>query len=549
MTDAVKNVFSSVVPSLLIASLTFVSCVSIPADQDEEVKRPLAAKASAEADTIEPPGWNNYMNRFTWALKTKKNDAKSYKKIIKKYPNTFLAEEANRWLTNSEYAFFQTARIGSEKAVREFIKFHSSSERIPIAKAYLDYLDKVKWDNIKSARKFINSSPDNPFAHITKVRFPLIYLQDVGARVWMKEFEVIRSPYRTYDERQKRAQSNLAKRQKKWDFEFTEEQHETTTHRMEVLATGTVSAAEAFARGLNAISAQVNLSMATYRTSSDPVVNAMRSNAQQAILGGAYSSNNPTPQYSEMERLHITIKRASDGDVIYSDIEGLTTSAGPWAINWLLIERSPEVKLASSMVLLSYSTPAITPYLLALNNDFESTKAFLSSVSPEFYLDETPHSGVMTALMVAVNNGSLELASLLIANGAAVDKKTSLGTALLLAVSRKSDPVVNLLLNNGADVDIPNINGFTPLMAATDDTELVELLLEHGANVNHQDKQGDSALILAAEFGRAATVQILLDSGADVSIRNDDGKTASQIASEKGHAETVKLLRGVGAID
>ena len=57
-------------------------------------------------------------------------------------------------------------------------------------------------------------------------------------------------------------------------------------------------------------------------------------------------------------------------------------------------------------------------------------------------------------------------------------------------------------------------------------TEVVTLLLEHGAEVNAKSRDGGTALHSAAFLGRAETVKLLLEKGADTTLRNNMGSTA-----------------------
>lgn len=61
-------------------------------------------------------------------------------------------------------------------------------------------------------------------------------------------------------------------------------------------------------------------------------------------------------------------------------------------------------------------------------------------------------------------------------------------------------------------------------------------LLRSGAEVNARDAEHDeAAIILAAKFGDAEIVQLLIDNGADVNVRDDKGRTAlffAQVGSE-----------------
>jgi len=48
--------------------------------------------------------------------------------------------------------------------------------------------------------------------------------------------------------------------------------------------------------------------------------------------------------------------------------------------------------------------------------------------------------------------------------------------------------------------------------------------------------------MLAVSHGRLDLVQLLLEAGADVNVQDEDGSTALMCASEHGHVELVKLL-------
>ncbi|MBL8034670.1 MAG: ankyrin repeat domain-containing protein [Leptospiraceae bacterium] len=88
--------------------------------------------------------------------------------------------------------------------------------------------------------------------------------------------------------------------------------------------------------------------------------------------------------------------------------------------------------------------------------------------------------------------------------------------------------------------------------ATTGDIAGVQRALAKKANPNAAERNGETALILAAQNGHARVVQLLIEAGADVNgpffIRYsapwgfDDGWTPLFIASKRGHIEVVKLL-------
>lgn len=76
--------------------------------------------------------------------------------------------------------------------------------------------------------------------------------------------------------------------------------------------------------------------------------------------------------------------------------------------------------------------------------------------------------------------------------------------------------------------------------------ELIEFF-DHGLPINTVDAEGNTALMLAAYHGQAATVRALVDRGADVDLRNDRDQSPIAGALFKGEDEIVGVLRDAGA--
>ena len=61
--------------------------------------------------------------------------------------------------------------------------------------------------------------------------------------------------------------------------------------------------------------------------------------------------------------------------------------------------------------------------------------------------------------------------------------------------------------------------------------------------IDHQDKNGCSALMLACEKGHFDVVEFLLQKGADIKLLSKADKSALMLAEENGHNKIVQLLK------
>ncbi len=110
--------------------------------------------------------------------------------------------------------------------------------------------------------------------------------------------------------------------------------------------------------------------------------------------------------------------------------------------------------------------------------------------------------------------------------------------------SDKNENIVELLLDNGADPNIRVTNNKTPVMVAAefDCPALIQLLYDSGADVNAVDSNGDTALIIASRNKNKSSVNALINVGADVSIANVFGDTAASVAGTKQIATMISKL-------
>lgn len=109
-----------------------------------------------------------------------------------------------------------------------------------------------------------------------------------------------------------------------------------------------------------------------------------------------------------------------------------------------------------------------------------------------------------TAFMGTAIEGRIEVATILIQNGAKVNVRTTDygDTALYRAVEKDKFDFVECLLSVGADIDVQDDFKVTPLMKAAGNGSItsVKMLVAKGADVNLQDDVGRTALIYAVRM-------------------------------------------------
>jgi uncharacterized protein len=136
-----------------------------------------------------------------------------------------------------------------------------------------------------------------------------------------------------------------------------------------------------------------------------------------------------------------------------------------------------------------------------------------------------------TALNFASAKGHTLVVKVLLERKASL-KANSVGeTALFEAVDGGYGDTVKCLLDHGAEANSPNPDGEPVLFtAAQKHSDLVPVLVGGGADVNVTNKLGSTALMLSAYYGNTDSVLALLTKGARVSMKNQQGMTALQIA-------------------
>lgn len=80
---------------------------------------------------------------------------------------------------------------------------------------------------------------------------------------------------------------------------------------------------------------------------------------------------------------------------------------------------------------------------------------------------------------------------------------------------------------------------------------LVDLLLSKGARIDVRNGEGESSLLVAANYGHWQLLdKFLMDSSCSIEEKNDKGKTALMLAAANGHVGVVEVLieKGVSTV-
>lgn len=220
----------------------------------------------------------------------------------------------------------------------------------------------------------------------------------------------------------------------------------------------------------------------------------------------------------------------------------------------------------------------------ALRKRYMKIVQILVEAGAEFPWDEANSEG-QNYLITAIKKGSFELVKTLIDQGGDINARgefepaaANLGnrkrkeysntkgkvfdvTPLLTAIWHHKFKAARLLIDKGCRVNDLSTAGESPLMAAAEkgNLELIQLLLEKGADLNHNDYMGQTALHYAVKHDPATTsyinylkdkshaVQKLIDLGMDVNAVDFNGNTPLHAAIKQGTLEEVKVLLANGA--
>nr|XP_046185428.1 ankyrin-2-like isoform X26 [Oncorhynchus gorbuscha] len=261
------------------------------------------------------------------------------------------------------------------------------------------------------------------------------------------------------------------------------------------------------------------------------------------------SQNGFTPLYMASQENHIDVVRyllENGGNQSTATEDGFTPLAialqqGHNQVVSVLLENDTKGKVRLPALHIAARKDDTKSAALLLQNDHNA------DVQSKMMVNRTTENGKsgFTPLHIAAHYGNVNVSTLLLNRGAAVDFTARNGiTPLHVASKRGNTNMVRLLLDRGSQIDAKTRDGLTPLHCAarSGHDPAVELLLERGAPLLARTKNGLSPLHMSSQGDHVECVKHLLQHKAPVDDVTLDYLTALHVAAHCGHYRVTKLL-------
>ncbi|XP_025753426.1 ankyrin-3 isoform X19 [Oreochromis niloticus] len=260
----------------------------------------------------------------------------------------------------------------------------------------------------------------------------------------------------------------------------------------------------------------------------------------------AQSQNGFTPLYMAAQENHLEVVRfllENSASQSIATEDGFTPLAvalqqGHDQVVSLLLENDTKGKVRLPALHIAARKDDTKAAALLLQNDHNA------DVESKMMVNRTTESG-FTPLHIAAHYGNINVATLLLNRGAAVDFMARNDiTPLHVAAKRGNSNMVKLLLDRGAKIDAKTKDGLTPLHcgARSGHEQVVEILLDRGAPILSKTKNGLSPLHMATQGDHLNCVQLLLQHDVPVDDVTNDYLTALHVAAHCGHYKVAKLI-------
>jgi ankyrin repeat protein len=151
-------------------------------------------------------------------------------------------------------------------------------------------------------------------------------------------------------------------------------------------------------------------------------------------------------------------------------------------------------------------------------------------------------------LQVAAAKGRIVMVRTLLKHGADINSRSSADeSALDVAVLNGRTQLAELLIEQGATMDASALLTKAARIGVTD-RDTVRFLVESGADIEHLDDNGDTALLIAIRQDNHRLATHLVNLGADVNAETRDGQSALSLARSLGLGELISQLQRQGAL-
>ena len=200
--------------------------------------------------------------------------------------------------------------------------------------------------------------------------------------------------------------------------------------------------------------------------------------------------------------------------------------------------------------------------------DVDRAKEILEIIDNVNYIDD---EDIETPLTMAIKRESQDMVQLLIDKGADLNFKNKNGDSpVKYAIKYQNYNILNMLLDNGADTEIKDNTGKTPLIYLlatsklnTNKIKMIKSLVKHNAKINNVDNEGKTALMWACTMQMQKTIDMannrirlkkvrenrenlikyLIKNGANINKEDKNGKTALMLTVDNTEIETtIRLL-------
>ena len=187
-----------------------------------------------------------------------------------------------------------------------------------------------------------------------------------------------------------------------------------------------------------------------------------------------------------------------------------------------------------------------TPFhmLLWLNPSLEAVKLMLDYKGDCTLKD----SSGMTALhWFALSGSDVDLLRLLMVNGGEINAVDSFGETALHKLMWQNPVPLSLLhefIKSGADVNLSDKESQQPLyeVCLEGSAEGAGILLDHGADIEHADVMGTTALHIAATYGHLEVIKLLVERKACLTKRDKHLRTPFYFACANNYLESARYL-------